>query len=148
VFRTGIENGPIGNATIDRDLINIYLLEANLNAALWNNTYQRVGVFQMQSGLKYRIGPIGQTTRGTHKLRFLDQGIHRHRSAPFEAALTHSSSDDFTSPIKVLLQVMLDVSGHSKNVSGYLARVLTLLAEHPVIGRERYLGDRPTHPRQ
>ena len=73
VFRSGVDNGPIANQanqTIDRELLTVDFLEANLNAALWNNTYQRVGVFQMRNGLKYRIGPIGHNTRGTQMVVF------------------------------------------------------------------------------
>lgn len=34
------------------------ILETELNAALWGNNFERVAVFQILEGIKYKIGPI------------------------------------------------------------------------------------------
>ncbi len=128
VFRAGTDDGPIPNQTIHRDLLNVDFLEANLNAALWNNTFQKAGLFQLINGIRYFIGPIGQTTRG----------------AKADGTLIHASSNDYTHPAKTLLQVVLFVPSFIADAEDFLKDALTLVAEFPIKGRERYLGDRST----
>src|SRR4051794_16358567 len=45
-FGYGDRTGPILNHPLDLDVLTATFLEANLNAALWNNTFQKIGVFQ------------------------------------------------------------------------------------------------------
>lgn len=146
VFRAGVDDGPISNKTTDLSELNIDFLEANLDAALWNNTYQRVAVFQMRRGLKYRIGPVGQNTRGTQKVTFAEpSGPGGKVTFGKSESLTHTASYDYTIPVKALLQVVLEIPAGTKDMDAYLKGVLTLVAEYSIIGRERYLGAHSTH---
>ena len=134
VFRFGSDDGPIAHAgAVTEREVEIGFLERNLNAALWGNTYQTVGLFRLHVGVSYLIGPIGQETRGIQKdARF------RHARIP-EESVTHLSSRDFTGGPKRLLQVVLP-EPWSRNPT----QAMTLIAEFPVKGRERYLGGRST----
>jgi hypothetical protein len=148
IFRAGVDDGPISNKTIDLSKLNVDFLEANLNAALWNNTYQRVAVFQMRKGLKYRIGPVGQNTRGTQKVIFAEpSGPSGQVTSGKPESLTHTASYDYTTPVKALLQVVLEIPTGTKDTDAYLREVLTLVVEYPITGRERYLGAHSTHRR-
>jgi len=152
VFQWGSNNGPITNDSSYCDALDVDFLEANLNAALWENTFQYVGIFQMRGGLRYRIGLIGQNTRGTQRVGFAYPEKHSDETDErcwkrTTEYLTHTSSYDFSNPTKSLLQVMLDVSSQPYNVENYLPRVLTLVAEHSVKDSIRYLARGSTHPR-
>lgn len=139
VFSPGTARGPIHTATVDTTLFEAGFLERNLNAALWENTFHFVGVFQLRQGVGYRIGPIGHETRGTQRRALSDS-----RGQVTNQALSHTASADFTGPKAGLRQVMLDMPADVAP-GLYLAGVLTQVARHDVVGRERYTYRPSTH---
>lgn len=134
VFRQAALSDPVLNCQfVPRDLLNVEFLERNLNAALWNNTYHMVGMFQLKTGVKYLIGSIGHDTRGIQR----NVIFKRQSGSSVPEDLTHVSSEDHTGGPKVLRQVTL-LPPWSADPPG----AMSMVAEYPVEGRERYLGAR------
>lgn len=50
-FTPSLRGADIGHLTAE-------ILETELNAALWDNNFERVAVFKIVDGIKYKIGPI------------------------------------------------------------------------------------------
>ncbi|HUD27273.1 MAG TPA: hypothetical protein VMQ93_00265 [Novosphingobium sp.] len=61
----GRDEGPVASFTLDRALWTGAFLEQRLNAFVFGNAYERLGVWALNPGTRYRIGFVGFDTRTT-----------------------------------------------------------------------------------
>jgi hypothetical protein len=117
---------PIGR--IDRkklSTLNVYELENAVNAALWNNTYQQIGVFALPKGrpIRYWLGYVGFNIKTAEQLNTSKGTV----ISP--ATMMHDRPSDNT-----LLQIVLNDPNDVQHLS--------LLEQHRVGSAYRYLGSR------
>ncbi len=92
-------------------------LEQQLNAWFWGNDFERIAMFRLREGVRYRIGAVGQGTRAV-----IDGRVQRH--LPWLGVEPE------------LLQVKL-----LQGSQAALMRTLTLVDQWPVPGAPRSVAD-------
>lgn len=116
----------IGVGRIDRAAIanlDVYILEDELNAALWNNTYQKIALFNMPQGIGYWLGYVGMNIRTTE--RVFDNG--KESKIPGQMKYNKPSK-------RRMMQITLADQSHVGK--------LTLIGQYSVRDAYRYIGAR------
>ncbi|WP_290575941.1 hypothetical protein [Ketobacter sp.] len=80
-------------------------LESQLNAWFWGNDYERVSAWKINSGVKYRIGLVGQSTMANSTAKIAN------KDGSFSATSIQQRHLPWPNLVPELKQVVLDVNG-------------------------------------